>query len=124
MDPIYIGHFLIIPRKHKALFLDLSNEEIVAMSDLARKLFEIYKVLKNAEGFNLFTNSGVAAGQHVPHAHWHIFIRYEKEEIFPYDILNGKIKKKVMSMEEWTRVVEEIRELIDFSTGKGVYLKQ
>ncbi|SRR5260221_2100044 len=113
--PLIFGNVMIIPRRHVEFFDELSDEEIVEMRNLVKKLFEGFKEKHRATGFNLFTNNGKSAGQHVPHVHWHILIRFDDEKYSPYDVLNGKQEREDISMpeDEWVKRKEQIADLFD-----------
>jgi histidine triad (HIT) family protein len=66
-------HVLLIPRQHIASAADLSAEH----ADLLGRLFETAARVARDEGvadggFRLVTNAGPAAGQSVPHLHFHL----------------------------------------------------
>ena len=74
------GHTLVIPKRHVASFFDLTPEEI-------QETFELLKIAKVAldselrpEGYNVGWNSGHVAGQHIFHAHMHVFPRFKGEQ--------------------------------------------
>jgi len=107
--PIIFNHLMIIPNRHIEKFEDLTNEEIIKMSQLVKKAFSIFKCQQKACGFNLFTNDGDKAGQKIPHAHWHVFFRFDQEPISPYQILsNPKLKEKI-SAKEWKQRRDRIK---------------
>ncbi len=107
--PIIFSHLMIIPNRHVERFGDLTNEEIINMSQLVKKVFSIFKRQQKACGLNLFTNDGLKAGQKIPHAHWHLFFRFDKESISPYEILgNPKLKEKIPA-KEWMQRKDKIK---------------
>jgi histidine triad (HIT) family protein len=66
-------HLLLIPRRHIASAADLSADH----ADLLGRLFEMAARVARSEGvadsgYRLVTNSGPAAGQSVPHLHFHL----------------------------------------------------
>jgi histidine triad (HIT) family protein len=66
-------HVLLIPRQHIASAASLSAEH----ADLLGRLFEMAARVARDEGvadggFRLVTNAGPAAGQSVPHLHFHL----------------------------------------------------
>ncbi len=66
------GHTLVIPKEPAETILDLSAE---AASNLIQRVQIIAKAVKtamNADGITLFQLNGSAAGQTVPHIHFHI----------------------------------------------------
>ena len=76
IHPCAKGHTVVVPKKH---FADLSEMSAVDWQDmsggLANVFSKIQKVL-NPDGMNLGINNGQAAGQAVPHVHWHLIPRW------------------------------------------------
>jgi len=66
-------HILVIPKAHTAAG---AGEITAANSAVAGKCFEVIARLANelglADGFRVVTNNGPAAGQTVPHLHFHL----------------------------------------------------
>ena len=74
--PVAKGHVVVIPKKHYANLWDMSTE---AFQDIAAGLrFAAGRVQARLkpDGMNIGINNGEAAGQAVPHVHWHIIPRY------------------------------------------------
>ena len=70
------GHSLVIPRRHVADGLDLHQPEWNAVVDLLKQRREqLSSIDASINGWNVGLNSGVAAGQTVFHAHWHLIPR-------------------------------------------------
>ena len=68
------GHTLIIPRKH---FVNVMELPVVYGAEFLEivKLVAEKSIKEGAEGFNLETNCGEAAGQVVMHCHFHLVPR-------------------------------------------------
>jgi diadenosine tetraphosphate (Ap4A) HIT family hydrolase len=73
--PITRGHTLVVPKRCVPTFEDLTNEEVLAIFDLARKITGALRKVYGAEGFNFAWNQEKLAGQAVPHFHLHILPR-------------------------------------------------
>ena len=73
--PITPGHILVCPIRCVASFDDLTQEELVALMDLRKKLRKAIIKTFGAEGFNYAWNEGEIAGQAVNHLHLHIVPR-------------------------------------------------
>lgn len=75
VGPLADGHLLVIPREHygalDALPVALCAQLAGAFPVLGKALLAVTK----AEGFNLLCNQGEAAGQVVPHVHFHLIPR-------------------------------------------------
>ena len=66
------GHTLVIPKEPAMTLFELSNQ---AAADLIQKVQWVAKGVKEgmqAQGITLFQLNGEAAGQTVPHIHFHI----------------------------------------------------
>jgi diadenosine tetraphosphate (Ap4A) HIT family hydrolase len=74
--PISLGHSLIVPRRHEANFLTLTETEQAAVWQLVHEVREDVDARFHPDGYNLGVNVGVAAGQTVWHAHLHLIPRY------------------------------------------------
>jgi ATP adenylyltransferase len=90
--PVTDGHTLVIPRRHVADPLDLSDDE-------ARDIWRLIKLLREElnrddptiRGYNLGVNSGSVAGQTVPHAHVHLIPRRKGDTAEPRGGVRGVI---------------------------------
>ena len=76
--PVSDLHCLIIPKRHVKNYFELTNDEIIACTELITKIKE--KILLKdplIKGFNIGTNIGKTAGQSVFHCHIHLIPRRE-----------------------------------------------
>lgn len=78
-QPITPGHSLIAPKRVVDKFSDLTNEEQLAIFDLAKKVRLKLEGVFNARGFNYAWNEGEEYGQSVPHFHLHIVPRNKQD---------------------------------------------
>lgn len=76
INPVNIGHSLLLPKKHYENIFDLPKELAAKLSVVSKKLAMAIKESLNADGINITSNNGLAAGQLVFHAHTHIIPRY------------------------------------------------
>ncbi len=74
--PVHQGHALVISKKHFADFLDTDTETLTRISDVAQKVAKAITEGMHANGCNVMTNNGAAAGQVIFHMHWHIIPRF------------------------------------------------
>jgi diadenosine tetraphosphate (Ap4A) HIT family hydrolase len=73
--PVSEGHVLIVPVRHVERLEDLSYAEWSAVfAEVHRAAWDI-TAIAGVDGMNIGINSGVAAGQTVPHAHVHVIPR-------------------------------------------------
>jgi histidine triad (HIT) family protein len=78
LAPWHLGHSLVVPRRHVPDLItgDSALTEIApAVETVARLLVERL----NADGVNLVSSAGAAAGQEVFHLHVHVVPRYADE---------------------------------------------
>ena len=74
--PVTHLHMLIIPRRHVIDYLGLSKDELLACHDLIHHVRELIQAQDTTvEGFNIGVNTGLAAGQTIPHCHFHLIPR-------------------------------------------------
>lgn len=78
-NPLNQGHTLIITKKHRENFLQLSNQESGALVKFTKKVCKHLRSELHNQGFNIFTNVGSKAGQTVEHFHLHILPRFQKK---------------------------------------------
>ncbi len=83
------GHTLVIPKKHYDTIEDVPEDLLDKIMKAAKKIS--VALLKDADGVNIVQNNKKAAGQIIPHVHFHIIprhngdsIRIEKWESFKY----------------------------------------
>ena len=111
-NPIIKNHFILITNRHIKHIGDANDSEIIEIRDLFSLLkASIVDNLKEG-GFNLISNYGSSAGQHIDHFHIHIFLRSFQEKYSPLDVLTKKIEGDRMSKEECEKNLMEFRELV------------
>jgi histidine triad (HIT) family protein len=76
LHPIQEGHALVIPRSHirdlASCPPELAGHLFAVAGELGRRLVRVV----DAEGFNVWTANGRAAGQEVFHLHLHVLPRF------------------------------------------------
>lgn len=77
--PVSEGHTLVVPKKHVETIFD-AGEMNYMWSSIVRVAKAVLEAL-DPEGVNIDQNNGEAAGQEVPHMHFHVTPRYTGEEI-------------------------------------------
>ena len=93
--PVSQGHTLIIPKRHAETFFELTNDEVVAIYELAHIIKQKLTELYNPSGYNVGFNCGEAAGQTIMHCHMHIIPRYSGDIQNPRGGVRKIIKNKV-----------------------------
>lgn len=77
INPIHIGHTLIIPKAHFINIFDAPEEILPKIGPLAQKLARAIKESVRADGINIGWNNESSAGQIIFHSHIHIIPRFE-----------------------------------------------
>ncbi len=116
-SPVIREHLMVIPERHVEDFQGLREEEVLESTMIVKRIFKAFEN-QGASGFNLFTNVGKKAGQHVPHFHWHVFIRFDNEKVSPYKILSDPKLKESISPEEWKKRRDMISKFLKTDRGK------
>ena len=74
------GHTLVIPKKPVENIFDADDETLAAVMRAVRKVAPAVRDAVGAEGVHINSNHGAAAGQIVPHLHFHIIPRHARDE--------------------------------------------
>lgn len=71
------GHTLVIPKENAENIFELSPEGAANLIRVTQKIARAVKLAMKADGITLTQFNGAAAGQSVPHIHFHILPRWE-----------------------------------------------
>ncbi len=71
------GHTVIAPKAHHVDLFGSPADVVAAVLAVVQKVALHYQKVLGATGVNLLHASGVAAGQSVPHLHFHLIPRFE-----------------------------------------------
>ncbi|WP_345812409.1 HIT family protein [Paraburkholderia sp. PREW-6R] len=75
------GHVLVVPKEAAAEIFDLSDESTVACMRMAQKLAIAVRAALRPDGVFIGQFNGAAAGQTVPHVHFHVIPRWEGQPL-------------------------------------------
>jgi len=75
VNPVHPGHALVMPKQHVEKFVDVSPENCKAIAGVIQKIMKSLTGDLGYDGVNLIQNNGAAAGQIVPHLHFHVIPR-------------------------------------------------
>lgn len=103
INPATRGHALVIPRKHAADLMDVSDEDLGRTFDAARRLARRMEETLEPDGFNILNSCRPAAWQTVFHFHVHVVPRYDD------DPLELPWTPRSADPEELTRIADQIR---------------
>lgn len=79
INPVNPGHTLVVPKKHYEHLEDIPDELLAELITAVKKITAAVKEALGTDNFNLGLNNGRLAGQLVPHVHFHIIPRFEKD---------------------------------------------
>lgn len=75
------GHVLVVPREHVESVYDLDPE---TGAHLMRTVIHVAKAMRNSlqpDGLSIWQSNGEAAGQEVPHVHFHVLTRHRNDSL-------------------------------------------
>ena len=82
INPMTEGHTIIVRKNHYFNLIEMPEDEITPFFTDLRKTALFLKTKLNFDGFNVLQNNYPAAGQVVPHFHFHIIPRSKGDNIF------------------------------------------
>jgi ATP adenylyltransferase len=81
--PYGSGHLMVAPVRHVASFVDLTDDETVALAHAQTRALRAIQAAYSPDGANLGANLGRAAGAGVPdHLHVHVLPRWSGDTNF------------------------------------------
>jgi|Deesub1362B_J571_1020462.scaffolds.fasta_scaffold00003_603 histidine triad (HIT) family protein len=107
INPVNIGHTLIIPKKHYKDLFDTPKEELMHMMKAAKKVSYALKKALRVTSLNLYLASGEDAGQEIHHIHLHIIPR------FPGDNIKIHYRPKPELRQKFDEIQLKIRSMIN-----------
>lgn len=75
INPVNPGHVLVMPKQHYEDFMALPEEDCARLAKVIKRVMKVMIQDLGYEGVNLFQNNKPAAGQVIPHLHFHIIPR-------------------------------------------------
>lgn len=76
IGPIVKGHTLVIPKRHYDPLMDTPPEVLAALMGVVQRVARAQSAGLRADGINVTQANGKAAGQVVPHVHFHVIPRF------------------------------------------------
>ena len=109
--PIIPGHVLLIPKRHVERFEELEDAELLRIKEVMIKVHQAAQKIYDAKDYLILQKNGKAAGQNVPHVHFHYFPRKEKQQIEPLLLLRFLIIPRLppISDKEIAEAIEPFR---------------
>jgi histidine triad (HIT) family protein len=81
INPATTGHALVVPRRHAADLMEVSDDDLEHTMRAARRLAQRIDAALHPDGFNVLNACGPAAWQTVFHYHLHVVPRYEDDPL-------------------------------------------
>ena len=81
INPVNLGHALVVPKAHYAQLSDLPDVVAAQTAALFPRLCRAIRAATAADGLNVIVNLGQAAGQTIDHCHWHIIPRFHDDAV-------------------------------------------
>lgn len=75
ISPVNPGHALVVPKRHVASLLDLTQDELHVAIFIAKRVAGAVLEATGSPAFNILQNDGTAAGQIIDHVHLHVIPR-------------------------------------------------
>jgi len=82
LKPILPGHVLVIPTRHVPRIADLTAPELTSLMTSVQRVGRVIERAYGADGLTIACQDGKAAGQTIPHVHFHIMPRKLKGDRF------------------------------------------
>ena len=79
IHPCSKGHTVVIPKEHVETIEEMNTETFQRIAGGVKAVAERVKAQLKPDAMNIGINNGKAAGQAVPHVHWHIIPRYVRD---------------------------------------------
>ena len=83
------GHLLVIPKEAAETLLDLSEESAQACIRTTRRMAKAVKAALRPPGIMIAQFNGAAAGQTVPHFHFHVIPRHDGVAMMAHGAARG-----------------------------------
>ena len=112
--PAHEFHLLIFDQSvHVAKIHQFEDSRCISLKNLIYKLDAVFKkYLEGYQGYNMTSNNGSAEiGQHIQHAHIHLFMRFEDESQSPFvRLASGESLNVVDSMRMSVEMISRLKE--------------
>lgn len=81
INPATKGHALVVPRRHTADLMEVSDEDLARTMAAARRLVRKMEKALSPDGFNILNACRPAAWQTIFHYHLHVIPRYDDDPL-------------------------------------------
>lgn len=80
IHPANKGHTLVLPKKHYENIFDFPDEALAELVVILKKIAIAINKSEKCDGINIIQNNNRAAGQMIPHIHFHVIPRFENDK--------------------------------------------
>jgi histidine triad (HIT) family protein len=94
IKPVSRGHTLVVPKKHTNDFLSTDDETLKGLIVKVKKIADAVMLGVGAQGINVSTNHGAAAGQIIFHLHYHLIPRFSNDSLPPWPHQDSEAKTR------------------------------
>lgn len=109
INPRNPGHALVTPKKHTETVMDTRESEAGHLFQVVRKVAQAVGAATDADGISIAQSNGKAAGQAIPHMHFHVIPRFESEGPIG---LEGVLPVKQMKKDKLESIAESVKDNI------------
>ncbi|HEX9631437.1 MAG TPA: HIT family protein [Gemmatimonadales bacterium] len=89
--PVHAGHTLVVPRRHLSDLRECDGALAAHLFAVSARLAPGVTRAMGADGFNIWTAAGRAAGQTVFHLHLHVLPRFHRDGFGPRLAMDGAV---------------------------------
>ncbi|MBM4024443.1 MAG: HIT family protein [Planctomycetes bacterium] len=82
IGPLSDGHTLVVPKRHCTTVHECDPEVLAELAARLGRIAEAVVTAMEADGYNVLSNNGAAAGQVVDHLHFHVIPRKVGDRVF------------------------------------------
>ena len=107
VNPLAPGHTLVIPKEPYERLNEMPPEEAADVFGVIGEIASAVETAVDAPATTIAINNGEAAGQEVPHVHWHVVPQFEDGDARPIHIMFDGAD---LSDEEMESIAERIRQ--------------
>jgi histidine triad (HIT) family protein len=114
IGPVIKGHTLVVPKLHVDPLTKAHVDLLAKIMKVVQKIVHAQMNGLKADGVNVLNANGAAAGQVVPHLHFHVVPRFKTD-----GHQWNWAAKKYESLEEMRKFADEIRKALPGTTQHG-----
>jgi|TARA_Y100000034_G_scaffold19925_1_gene22677 histidine triad (HIT) family protein len=102
INPVNAGHALVVPKEHYIVLPQLPDDLAMHLMKIVKYLSGAIFEMTGAHGINVYQNNGAAAGQEVPHVHFHVIPRRQGDQAI------GEWKRNKIDPEQLKQIASEM----------------